>query len=69
MLMTHVRAIDRPEHLPVLETHLDLVRDAVDSANLHPRDRERLLAMVRDESDPADHTDHLVDRGRRHTPD
>ncbi|UMG92756.1 DUF2254 domain-containing protein [Nocardioides sp. TF02-7] len=60
MLRQYARESDRPEHLPALERQLRMVIDSVrDRDDLHPTDRDRLLAMADDATDPADHSPDL----------
>ena len=61
MLKGHVVELGRHEHLPALEEQLRMTVDAIaDQPGLHPRDRERLLAIADDTTDPADHTGRLT---------
>ncbi|MGY1602472.1 DUF2254 domain-containing protein [Geodermatophilus sp. SYSU D00815] len=55
MLVGHVRAAGRPEHVPALRRQIELLLDAVRGApGLHPADLARLEAIATD-ADPADH--------------
>jgi uncharacterized membrane protein len=56
MLIAHVQAAGRPEHVPALRRQIDLLLDALRTTpGLHPADLARLEAIATD-TDPADHS-------------
>jgi uncharacterized membrane protein len=62
MLIMHVRSIGRAEHVPALRRQMQLLLDAIETTpGLHPHDLERLRSMAKDSTDPADHSDRLLD--------
>ncbi|TDC67703.1 DUF2254 domain-containing protein [Actinomadura sp. GC306] len=64
MLIQHVTDAGRPEHVPALRRQMRLLLEAVDEQpGLHPEDRERLRAIARDTTDPADHENPVSQSG------
>jgi uncharacterized membrane protein len=56
MLVAHVEAGGRPEHVPCLRRHLDVLRECVAGGEgIHTSDVQRLLAIADAPTDPADH--------------
>ncbi|MDN4161549.1 DUF2254 domain-containing protein [Nocardioides abyssi] len=55
MLVAHAEQVDRTDRVPALEEQLRLVTESVERADLAPADRERLLAVRADRTDPAEH--------------
>jgi len=56
MLRQHVTEAGRGAHVPALQRQLNLLLDAIRTdPGLHPDDRERLLAVSDDHTDPAEH--------------
>lgn len=63
MLITHVRAIGRPQHVPALRRQMELLLQTVEATpGLHQNDLNRLRSMTDDCTDPADHSDRLLGR-------
>jgi uncharacterized membrane protein len=60
MLRQHVHVTDHLEHLPAVERQLELLLGSIRTEpGLHDADRERLLAIADDSTDPADHSTRL----------
>lgn len=55
MLIGHAEDLGRSDRVPALEEQLRLVVESAERADLAPDDRDRLLAMRTDRTDPAEH--------------
>jgi uncharacterized membrane protein len=56
MLIDHTSESGHPEHATALHRHRTMLLEALQGADLHPWDRDRLLALASDATDPADHS-------------
>ncbi|TDB97876.1 DUF2254 domain-containing protein [Actinomadura sp. 7K534] len=66
MLIQHVEEAGRPAHVPALRRQMRLLLEAVEEQpGMHPEDRERLRAIARQTTDPADHENPVRQSGAR----
>jgi uncharacterized membrane protein len=57
MLLAHVEDSGRPQHVPHLRRHLDVLRECIASGRgIHASDVDRLLVIADAPTDPADHS-------------